>query len=143
LYEGMESNGITGAVADTIYNKIHAFANFGFAESHSISFALLVYLSAWLRLHYPGAFLAALLRAQPMGFYSPQTLVADARRHGAVVLRPDILHSGVHADLEPLEGYEPAADPRENTTGMDCCAEDEQPPVGYFDRETPFDSTPH
>ncbi|MEC5199470.1 error-prone DNA polymerase [Arthrobacter sp. PL16] len=143
LYEGMESNGITGDIADTIYNKIHAFANFGFAESHSISFALLVYVSAWLRLHYPGAFLAALLRAQPMGFYSPQTLVADARRHGAVVLRPDILHSGVHADLEPLEGYEPSDDPRGRSTGMDCCTEDEQPPVGYFDRDTPFDSTPH
>lgn len=143
LYEGMESNGITGAVADTIYNKIHAFANFGFAESHSISFALLVYVSAWLRLHYPGAFLAALLRAQPMGFYSPQTLVADARRHGAVVLRPDILYSGVHADLEPRTGYEPAEDPRGRTTGMDCCTEDEQPPVGYFERDVTFDSTPH
>ena len=143
LYEGMASNGITGDVADTIYNKIHAFANFGFAESHSISFALLVYVSAWLRLHYPGAFLASLLRAQPMGFYSPQTLVADARRHGAVVLRPDILHSGVHADLEPLEGYEPPEDPRGRTTGMDCCTEEEQAPVGYFDQDTPFDSTPH
>ncbi|MDN4609773.1 error-prone DNA polymerase [Arthrobacter burdickii] len=143
LYQGMEANGITGDVADTIYNKIQAFANFGFAESHSISFALLVYVSAWLRLHYPGAFLAALLRAQPMGFYSPQTLVADARRHGAVVLRPDILHSGVHADLEPIEGYNPPADPRGRTTGMDCCIEDEQPPVSYFDQDTPFDSTPH
>ncbi|WP_104116575.1 error-prone DNA polymerase [Arthrobacter sp. B1805] len=143
LYKGMESNGITGALADTIYNKIHAFANFGFAESHSISFALLVYVSAWLRLHYPGAFLASLLRAQPMGFYSPQTLVADARRHGAVVLRPDILHSGVHADLEPLEGFEPPDDPGGRTTGMDCCTEDEQAPVGYFDRDTPFDSTVH
>ncbi|MDQ0736684.1 error-prone DNA polymerase [Arthrobacter agilis] len=143
LYEGMASNGITGEVADTIYDKIHAFANFGFAESHSISFALLVYVSAWLRLHYPGAFLASLLRAQPMGFYSPQTLVADARRHGAVVLRPDILHSGVHADLEPLEGYDPPADPRGRTTGMDCCTEDEQAPVGYFDPDTPFDSTHH
>ncbi|MHA7209256.1 error-prone DNA polymerase [Arthrobacter sp. MDT1-65] len=143
LYEGMASNGITGDVADTIYDKIHAFANFGFAESHSISFALLVYVSAWLRLHYPGAFLASLLRAQPMGFYSPQTLVADARRHGAVVLRPDILHSGVHADLEPLEGYDPPEDPRERTTGMGCCIEDEQAPVGYFDPGTPFDSAPH
>ena len=71
--------------------KIQAFANFGFAESHSISFALLVYASAWMRLHYPAAFLAALLRAQPMGFYSPQSLVADARRHGVETLRPDIL----------------------------------------------------
>ncbi|WP_298252281.1 error-prone DNA polymerase [uncultured Arthrobacter sp.] len=143
LYEGMASKGITGETADAIYSKIYAFANFGFAESHSISFALLVYVSAWLRLHYPGAFLASLLRAQPMGFYSPQTLVADARRHGAVVLRPDILLSGVHADLEPLEGYHPPSDPSRRTTGMDCCTENEQAPVGPFDPDTPFDSTPH
>ncbi|THJ68727.1 error-prone DNA polymerase [Arthrobacter echini] len=143
LYEGMAARGITGETADAIYSKIHAFANFGFAESHSISFALLVYVSAWLRLHYPGAFLASLLRAQPMGFYSPQTLVADARRHGVVVLRPDILLSGVHAELEPLAGYEAPADPSRRTTGMDCCTENEQAPVGSFDPDTPFDSTPH
>ena len=93
----MADNGIVGGVADEIYEKIEAFANFGFAESHSLSFALLVYASSWLKLHYPGAFLAALLRAQPMGFYSPQTLVADARRHGVEVRRPDILRSGVAA----------------------------------------------
>jgi error-prone DNA polymerase len=90
LYAGMEHNGITGDDADAIYAKIEAFANFGFAESHAISFALLVYVSSWMKLHYPGAFLAALLRAQPMGFYSPRTLTADARRHGVVVHRPDI-----------------------------------------------------
>ena len=66
----------------SIYAKIQAFANFGFAESHSLSFALLVYASSWLKLHYPGVFLAGLLRAQPMGFYSPRRLIADARRHG-------------------------------------------------------------
>jgi error-prone DNA polymerase len=82
LYEGMAGNGITGEVADNIYSRIQAFANFGFAESHSLSFAVLVYASSWIKLHYPAAFLAALLRAQPMGFYSPSTLVADARRHG-------------------------------------------------------------
>ena len=74
LYAGMAANGITGALADDIYSRIQAFANFGFAESHAISFALLVYASSWLKLHYPGAFLAGLLRAQPMGFYSPQSL---------------------------------------------------------------------
>ena len=63
LYEGMYANGITPQVADEIYNKIEAFANFGFAESHSLSFAVLVYASSWLKLHYPAAFLAALLRA--------------------------------------------------------------------------------
>src|SRR5215207_3101014 len=102
LYEGMRDHGITGELADDIYRRIQAFANFGFAESHAISFGLLVYASSWLKLHYPGAFLAGLLRAQPMGFYSPQSLVADARRHGVAVLRPDIMQSEVDADLESL-----------------------------------------
>jgi error-prone DNA polymerase len=143
LYEGMAANGIPPGTADAIYNKIQAFANFGFAESHSISFALLVYVSAWLRLHYPGAFLASLLRAQPMGFYSPQTLVADARRHGVEVLRPDILSSGVHAGLEPLSGFDPGTERSGRTTGMDCCIQEDQPPVEPFDRTIPFDSTRH
>jgi len=102
LYDGMAQHGITGELADSIYDRIQAFANFGFAESHAISFALLVYASSWLKLHYPAAFLAALLRSQPMGFYSPQSLVADARRHGVKIRRPDIVRSGVWADLEPL-----------------------------------------
>jgi error-prone DNA polymerase len=104
LYEGMADHGITGELADSIYDRIEAFANFGFAESHAISFALLVYASSWLKLHYPGAFLAALLRSQPMGFYSPQSLTADARRHGVEIRRPDIARSGVSADLEALVG---------------------------------------
>ncbi|HEU5223256.1 MAG TPA: error-prone DNA polymerase, partial [Candidatus Lumbricidophila sp.] len=103
LYAGMARNGLTPEESDAIYNKIEAFANFGFAESHAISFGLLVYASSWLKLHYPAAFLAALLRAQPMGFYSPQTLTADARRHGVEVLRPDILRSGVSAGLEAAD----------------------------------------
>jgi len=71
LYAGMAAtHGISGATADEIFNLIAAFANFGFAESHSISFALLVYASSWLKLRYPAAFCAALLNAQPMGFYS-------------------------------------------------------------------------
>lgn len=102
LYEGMASNGLTGEVADDIYAKIQAFANFGFAESHSLSFGLLVYASSWIKLHYPAAFLAGLLRSQPMGFYSPATLVADARRHGVEVLRPDLQRSGVTELLEPV-----------------------------------------
>ncbi|MEA5154787.1 error-prone DNA polymerase [Raineyella sp.] len=104
LYAGMARNGLTGPAADHLYAQIKAFANFGFAESHSLSFALLVYASSWLKLHYPAAFLAGLLRAQPMGFYSPATLTADARRHGVEVRRPDLQCSGVDADLEPLDG---------------------------------------
>lgn len=137
LYAGMAANDIHGEDADAIYAKIQAFANFGFAESHSISFALIVYASAWMRLHYPGAFLAALLRAQPMGFYSPQTLVADARRHGVQVLRPDILRSGVDATLEPLPDGERA------TTGDDTCLDTEQAPVLPFDKALPDDTARH
>ena len=89
FYAGMaQRHGITGEVADRIYEKLEAFANFGFPESHSLCFASLVYYSSWFKLHHPAAFCAALLRAQPMGFYSPQSLVADARRHGVARARP-------------------------------------------------------
>jgi len=135
LYTGMADNGITGDLADDIYAKIEAFAHFGFAESHSISFGLLVYASSWLKLHYPGAFLAALLRSQPMGFYSPQTLVADARRHGVQVLRPDVIRSGAHADLEPLPGGGPGGD--------DTCLAAAQPAIGPFDPDAPFELAGH
>ncbi|MGH3934881.1 MAG: error-prone DNA polymerase, partial [Pseudonocardiaceae bacterium] len=100
LFDGMARHGIVGEPAEKIYTKLLAFANFGFPESHSISFASLVYYSAWFKHYYPAAFCAALLRAQPMGFYSPQSLIADARRHGVTVRGPDINSSGVHAGLE-------------------------------------------
>ncbi len=130
LFDGMARNGIEGAEAERMYARILAFADFGFAESHSLSFALLVYASAWLKLHYPAAFLAALLRAQPMGFYSAQTLTADARRHGVQTRRPDIVRSGVDAGLEPLDaGADPAG---VRATGRDDCRLAEQPPVGEF-----------
>ncbi|WP_244976121.1 error-prone DNA polymerase [Nocardia huaxiensis] len=101
FYTGMrELHGITGEVADRIYEKVYAFANFGFPESHSQSFASIVFYSSWFKLHHPAAFCAGLLRAQPMGFYSPQSLVADARRHGVAVHGPDINHSLAEATLE-------------------------------------------
>ena len=101
LYEGMRRlHGIGDEVADRIYEKLYAFANFGFPESHSQSFAALVFYSSWFKLHYPAAFCAGLLRAQPMGFYSPQSLVADARRHGVMVHGPDINASLAEATLE-------------------------------------------
>jgi error-prone DNA polymerase len=137
LYDGMAGNGITGRLADDIYEKIEAFANFGFAESHSISFALLVYASAWLKLHYPAAFLAALLRAQPMGFYSPQSLVADARRHGVRVLRPDVQRSGADPILEAQDGNSTAP------TGRPGCVRPDQPPVPDYDRSSPIDDSGH
>ena len=100
LYAGMAQRGITGAVADEIYDKMAAFANYGFPESHSVSFAYLVYSSAWIKLHEPAIFCAALINSQPMGFWSPHTLVQDARRHGVVVRTPDINASRAGAWLE-------------------------------------------
>ncbi|ROP50263.1 MULTISPECIES: error-prone DNA polymerase [unclassified Rathayibacter] len=142
LYEGMALNGITDEVADDIYRRIQAFANFGFAESHAISFALLVYASAWLRLHYPAAFTAALLRAQPMGFYAPHTLVADARRHGVRVESPDVNRSLSHPGLEALDG--PPAPRRGGAPhGQDSCLSAEQAPTGLFDRSQHFDTDDH
>ncbi|WP_432829445.1 error-prone DNA polymerase [Dactylosporangium sp. CA-092794] len=101
LYAGMAHNGITGPLADELFDKLAAFANYGFPESHAMSFAYLVYASAWLKRYHPAAFCAALLNAQPMGFYSPQTLVDDARRHGVTVRRPDVNLSAAAATLEP------------------------------------------
>ena len=100
LYEGMAERGITGDVADMIFDKMAAFANYGFPESHSVSFAYLVYASSWLKLHQPAAFYAGLLNAQPMGFWSPHSLAQDARRHGVVVRTPDLAASGAGAILE-------------------------------------------
>jgi error-prone DNA polymerase len=112
LYQGMAANGITGELADDLYNKLAAFANYGFPESHALSFAYLVYASAWLKRYHPAAFCAALLNAQPMGFYSPQSLVDDARRHGVTVRRPDINASGAKAVLErPAPGERQGPEP--------------------------------
>ncbi|MBX3067950.1 MAG: error-prone DNA polymerase [Cryobacterium sp.] len=136
LRDGMSAKNISERDADLIYNRIKAFSDFGFAESHSISFALIVYASAWFKLHYPGAFLAALLAAQPMGFYSPKSLVADARRHGVEVLRPDILRSGVDAELEPST--------KSKLNGSPSCLDPEQPPVPQrFDPNLPFSTNDH
>lgn len=122
LMDGMAEHGIVGDLAASIYTRIEAFANFGFAESHSLSFALLVYASSWLKLHYPAAFLVGLLRSQPMGFYSPQSLVTDARRHGVETIRADVMFSGVDAELDGPHG----------ATGLDECLDREQPPVPAF-----------
>ena len=101
LYDGMAQRGIAGNIADEIYDKMAAFANYGFPESHSVSFAYLVYSSAWIKFHEPAIFCAALINSQPMGFWSPHTLVQDARRHGVVVRTPDINVSRAGAWLEP------------------------------------------
>lgn len=106
LLDGMAAKGIDRATGEEIFDKLKGFADFGFPESHAFSFAYLVYASAWLKVHHPAAFYAGLLAAQPMGFYSPQSLVADARRHGVTVLRPDVNASGAQALVERV----PASD---------------------------------
>ncbi|WP_291795187.1 error-prone DNA polymerase [Brevibacterium sp.] len=97
---GAAQRGVPADVAEEIFRKIAAFADYGFPESHAMSFANLVYHSAWLKRHHHAAFTAGLLRAQPMGFYSPQSLLADARRHGVRVLPVCVNRSGARADLE-------------------------------------------
>jgi len=101
LLDGLARNGITGEVAADVAKKLEAFADFGFPESHSVSFAYLVYASSWVKLHYPAQFACALLNAQPMGFYSPHTIVRDAIRHGVEVLGPDVSASRKDCTLEP------------------------------------------
>jgi error-prone DNA polymerase len=103
FFAGMAANGIDDEVGEQIWRKLDAFANYGFPESHAVSFSYLVYASSWIKYHYPAAFCAALLRAQPMGFWSPHTLVGDARRHGVVVRTPDLNASAATAGLEPAE----------------------------------------
>ncbi|HEY7563631.1 MAG TPA: error-prone DNA polymerase [Acidimicrobiia bacterium] len=93
VFAGMAAKGVVGAAAAEIWEKLQGFAHFGFPESHSVSFAYIVYMSAWLKYHWPAETLAGLLNAQPMGFYSPNTLVQDARRHGVEVLEPCINRS--------------------------------------------------
>ena len=137
LYEGMAENGLVGEDADRIYRTIQAFAGFGFAESHSLSFALLVYASSWLKLHYPACYLTGMLRAWPMGFYSPATLVSDAERHGVEVRRPCIQRSAAQASLEPLDENTPVP------SGMDQCLQFTHEPPGEFDPTAPDRSAEH
>ncbi|MFI6031893.1 error-prone DNA polymerase [Amycolatopsis magusensis] len=101
FFQGAQANGVPDDLAARVFEQISAFSGYGFPEAHSMAFALLVYASAWFKRYYPAAFCAGLLRAQPMGFYTPQSLVADARRHGVHVHAPDINASNSHATLEP------------------------------------------
>ncbi|MGA0983480.1 MAG: error-prone DNA polymerase [Burkholderiaceae bacterium] len=102
LVDGMLSRGYSRDFAERVFAQIQGFGEYGFPESHAASFALLVYVSCWLKCHHPDAFLAALLKAQPMGFYAPAQLVRDARAHGVEVRSVDVQASQVFASLEPF-----------------------------------------
>jgi error-prone DNA polymerase len=101
LLDGMQANGYTTEYAERVYQQICGFGEYGFPESHAASFALLVYVSAWLKRYHPAAFTAALLNSQPMGFYAPAQLVADAKRHGVEVRPVDVNFSDWDCTLEP------------------------------------------
>lgn len=103
VYAGMARQGVTGGAADEIWEKLQGFASFGFPESHSVSFAYIVYASSWLKYHWPTEFFCGLLNAQPMGFYTPNSLVQDAIHHGVVVLPPEINVSEYDCTVEPWE----------------------------------------
>lgn len=102
IVNGMTSRGYEEAFAKQIFEQIKGFSEYGFPESHAASFALLVYASCWLKCHYPAEFLAAMLNAQRLGFYSPSQLVQDARRHDVVVRPVDVMHSDWDSTLEEL-----------------------------------------
>ncbi|MFK7734139.1 MAG: error-prone DNA polymerase [Pseudomonadales bacterium] len=93
VIDGMLARGHDMDFAQRLFNQMKGFGEYGFPESHAASFALLVYVSAWLKCHYPSAFYCALLNSQPMGFYSPSQLIQDARRHNIKILEIDVLHS--------------------------------------------------
>ncbi|MCR9214260.1 MAG: error-prone DNA polymerase [Proteobacteria bacterium] len=101
---GMESNGYDREFAERCFKQIEGFGEYGFPESHAASFALLVYVSAWLKCHHPDVFACALLNSQPMGFYAPAQIIRDAREHGVVVKPPDVNYSEWDSILEPGEG---------------------------------------
>ena len=103
---GMEANGYETDFAERCFKQIEGFADYGFPESHAASFALLAYVSAWLKYYYPDVFCAAILNSQPMGFYAPAQLVRDAREHGAEMRAVDVNFSNWDCTLEPLDKAE-------------------------------------
>ena len=102
LVDGMAARGYELAFAESIFEQVKGFSEYGFPESHAASFALLVYASCWIKHHHPGEFLTAMLNSQPLGFYSPSQLVQDARRHGVEVRPADVMASGWDCTLEGL-----------------------------------------
>jgi error-prone DNA polymerase len=108
LKAGLARNGYDPDFADRLFEQIKGFGEYGFPESHAASFALLVYVSAWIKRHEPAAFLAALLNSQPMGFYSASQLVQDAKRHGVPVRPVDIMISAADSTMEDIHAPYPA-----------------------------------
>jgi len=117
LLDGMKQHGLEGEFAERVFQQIRGFGEYGFPESHAASFALLVYVSAWLKHYYPAEFAAAIINSQPMGFYAPAQLISDARKHQVAVLAVDVNRSdwdctiengGIRLGLRMISGLPPA-----------------------------------
>src|SRR5690606_31252423 len=106
LTRGMLERGYTIEFAERIFEQIKGFGSYGFPESHAASFALLTYASCWLKCHHPAVYTCALINSQPMGFYSPDQLLQDARRHDIATLPVDVRYSDWDCTLEPDKGGE-------------------------------------
>ena len=137
LIDGMDANGYSTEFAERLFKQIRGFGEYGFPESHAASFALLVYVSAWLKCHHPAAFTAALLNSQPMGFYAPAQLIDDVRKHGVEVRPVDVncsewdctlevgerrVESGKPGLTRSLEGFENLPPSRQLAVGPDATA---------------------
>ena len=120
LKSGLAAKGYTGEFADRLFKQIRGFGEYGFPESHASGFALIVYTSCWLKCHYPAAFLAALLNSQPMGFYKPSQLVAEARGAGVEVRGSDVNHSEWTCTLEPRRNAIVRQEANRRTTRDQC-----------------------
>ena len=118
LIDGMLQRGLTEKFAEQVFTQIRGFGEYGFPESHAASFALLVYVSCWLKHHYPAAFCASIINSQPMGFYAPAQLVSDARDHGVMVLPIDVNRSDWDCTLEPPN--QKASDQNEASDPHEC-----------------------
>ena len=105
LVDGMLARGYEPDFAQKLFSQIKGFGDYGFPESHSASFALIAYVSSWLKRYHPAAFCCALLNSQPMGFYAPAQLIKDAQRHGVIILPVDVNQSHYDSTLEFDSSY--------------------------------------
>jgi error-prone DNA polymerase len=131
LRSGMTRNGLSQEAQEQIILSISSFALYGFPESHAASFALIAYASAWLKCHYLGAFTAALLNNQPMGFYHPATIVKDAQRHGLKILPVNVTKSDWLCTLEPVGNHQSSVDCEESVVGHRSSVVGKRPTISH------------
>ncbi|MEX1206752.1 MAG: error-prone DNA polymerase [Dongiaceae bacterium] len=124
LVEGMAARGYARDFAERCFKQIEGFGEYGFPESHAASFALLVYVSAWLKRHYPAAFACALLNSQPMGFYAPAQIVRDAAEHGVEIRPVDVNLSGWDCTLEPMGSDQSSVLSHQSSVGCELMTDD-------------------